>query len=87
MIAESGQLKDEGLSTVCLETVMAEIGLSDKEKQDLLKKIHGNTKRSPKQVKEEMEVITDTFLYDAKILLRLKRDIFRELNNNNPLLN
>jgi hypothetical protein len=81
MIAESGQLKDEGLSTVCLETVMAEIGLSDKEIQDLLKKIHGNTKRSPKQVKEEMEVITDTFLYDAKILLRLKRDIFREFNN------
>jgi hypothetical protein len=55
--------------------------LSDKEIQDLLKKIHGNTKRSPKQVKEEMEVITDTFLYDAKILLRLKRDIFREFNN------
>jgi hypothetical protein len=81
MIAESGQLKDEGLSTVCLETAMAEIGMSETETQDLLKKIVGNTKRSPKQVMEEMEVITDTFLYDAKVLFRLKRDIFRELSN------
>lgn len=81
MIAESGQLKDEGLSTVCLETAMAELGMSKTEAQDLLKKILVNTKRSPKQVKEEMEVITDTFLYDAKVLFRLKRDIFRELSN------
>lgn len=79
MIAESGQLKDEGLSTVCLETAMAEIGMNETETQDLLIKIQGNTKRSPKQVKEEMEVITDTFMYDAKVLFRLKRDIFREL--------
>ncbi len=81
MIAESGQLKDEGLSTFCLETAMAELGMSKTEIQDLFKKILVNTKRSPKQVKEEMEVITDTFLYGAKVLFRLKRDILRELGN------
>jgi hypothetical protein len=79
IIAESGKLKDEGLSTVCLETILADLGINKEEAQSLIIKILGKTNRTPKQVKEEMEVLADTFMYDAKVLFRLKRDIYREL--------
>ncbi|MFA9212455.1 MAG: hypothetical protein ACEQSR_01225 [Candidatus Methylacidiphilales bacterium] len=78
-IAESGKLKDEGLTTVCLETMLMETGTSQPEAQKLALKILVKTSRTPKQVKEEMEVLADTFMYDAKVLFRLKRDILREM--------
>lgn len=82
MIAESGNLKDEGLKTICLENALKETGIETKtESDELLNKTLGNSVRTPKQIKEEMEVLTDYFIYEAKILFRLKRDIFRALSN------
>lgn len=80
LIAESGNLKDEGLKTVCIENALKETGVELKEEIAVkLNKIIDNNTRTPHQIKEEMEVLVDTFIYESKVLFKLKRDIYRSL--------
>jgi hypothetical protein len=76
LIAESGKLKDEGLRIICIENALKEIGVAkEKDIPSLAKKWAVNSKKMPEQIKNEMKIIADTFMYDANILATIKKDI------------
>lgn len=80
LIAESGNLKDEGLRIICIENAIKETALvHDKDLKKKTKQLAINSHRSPRQIKEEMEILADNFILEAKVLHRIKRDIKRSI--------
>lgn len=80
LIEQGGKLKDEGLRILCLEDSIREVNFAEeKEVRPTARRLAVNSKRSPRQIKERMEILADDFIYDAKVLMRLKRDIKRSM--------
>jgi hypothetical protein len=81
LITESGNLKDEGLRIICIENAIKETALVfEKDLKKKTKQLAINNHRSPRQIKEEMEILADNFIHEAKVLHRIKRDIKRSIS-------
>jgi len=81
LIAESGRLKDEGLRIICIENAIKETAfVPEKDMKKKTKQLAINSNRTPRQIKEEMEILADNFMYEAKVLQRIKRDINRSIS-------
>lgn len=81
LIAESGNLKDEGLRIICIENAIKETAfVPEKDLKKKTKQLAINSHRSPRQIKEEMEILVDNFIHEAKVLQRIKRDIKRSIS-------
>lgn len=82
LIMQSGKLKDLGLKTICLDHTLIETNFSTKKE---IKRIYEQLKvdslNTPKQVKKEMKILADDFIYSAKILTILKTDIQSSIEN------
>lgn len=84
LIAESGRLKDEGLRIICIENAIKETAfVQDKDLKKKTMQLAVNSHRSPRQIKEEMEILSDNFIHEAKVLQRIKRDIKRSILTEN----
>jgi hypothetical protein len=81
LIAESGRLKDEGLRIICIENAIKETAfVPEKDLKKKTKQLAINSHRSPRQIKEEMEILVDNFIHEAKVLQRIKRDVNRSIS-------
>ncbi|MBC7654195.1 MAG: hypothetical protein H7098_06940 [Oligoflexus sp.] len=76
LIAESGDLKDEGLELICIEKLMKETDfITDDKIATEAKKFAQNVQLSLKEIKAKMKTLVDAFIYDDKILEILKKDL------------
>ena len=76
LIAKGGDLKDEGLRIICLETIIKETAFVDDSKiKETTKILAINNHQSPSKIKEEMKILADYFMLEVKVLTRLKSDI------------
>ncbi|MBK0384494.1 hypothetical protein I5M32_16125 [Pedobacter sp. SD-b] len=76
MIAESGNLKDEGLMLICIEDLMKETGFVDNDKiSSEAKKLAKNVRLTPSGIKSKMKVLVDEFIYRDKVLDILRIDL------------
>ena len=76
LIAKGGDLKDEGLRIICLETTIKETAfVEDSKIKEATKNLAINNHQSPSKIKEEMKLLADYFMLDVKVLSHIKSDI------------
>lgn len=76
LIAESGNLKDQGLEFICIKELMRATNfISDDKITTHLHKFTPNIKLSLKEIKSKMKILVDTFIYDDKVLNIFKEDL------------
>ncbi len=80
IIDKGGQLKDEALRIIIIEDALRETKfVAEKEVKPAARKLAINSKHSLSDVKEEMEVFADDFIFNHHILRRIKRDLNRAI--------
>ncbi|TKB95971.1 hypothetical protein [Pedobacter cryophilus] len=76
LIAKGGDLKDEGLRIICLETTIKETAFVEESKiKEATKILAINNHQSPSKIKAEMKILADYFMLDVKVLSHIKNDI------------
>lgn len=76
LIAKVGDLKDEGLRIICLETALKETAFVEERKIKKETKILArNNHQSPSKIKKEMKILADYFMFKAQVLSHIKSDI------------
>ncbi len=76
LIAESGNLKDQGLELICMEKLIKETNfIHDVKAITEINKFTPNVKLSLKEIKTKMKNLADTFIYEDKVFDVFKRDL------------
>jgi hypothetical protein len=79
VIQETGKLKDEGLRNEIIQDAAQATGLQLIEVTDILNLNAKEKERSVEEISGEAESIADTFIYKDMVMEKIKRDLYRGL--------
>ena len=81
-ITETGKLKDEGLRNEVIHTASEFAGVPTIEVIDKLNIIGGEeNEKSTEEICAQAEILADTFIYKDRVMEKIKRDLYRGLEN------